>query len=823
MAELPHLRISNTERSYGYTARGGGGSGEFRLPARDRARHAIKLKSELATVEQEADQRGFQQQDPRPVTYELQPNAMEVIESLERRKSGIELLSVIRKPDRIIASVRVPPGKQRILEAIFLSYETKEHWKSQRPKHQDLVESIDRLHLATQSDLWTDSVGFPDRDTPIWWEVWLYHDNTSNPDDAQRFFTDLATAAGLRVKPRRVIFPDRIVVLAYGTFTAWQTQPRLLLAVAELRKAKELASDYVDIEPEFQAEVAADIRKRVEPPEDDVPAVCLLDTGVDREHPLLEIALAESDTQAVAPEWGSNDHDQEKHGTGMAGIALYGPLTRIVLGGGPIPLRHCLESVKILPRVGQNDPDLYGDITQEAIARAESTAPERKRVGCMAVTADSRDGGLPSSWSAAIDQMCAGGPIVGEPKLMCVAAGNLRDEIASAEFEYPTLAGEKSGVEDPGQAWNAITVGAFTELVNIQDPDFEGYEPIAPSGDLSPTSRTSLAWPDDTRGGWPLKPDIVMEGGNWAETAGGNRDTPDDLGLLTTIVHSSGRLFTITRDTSPATAAAARLAALIWSQYPNLWPETVRGLMIHSARWTPAMAERFPGSAKAVIQQRLRCYGYGVPDLARALYSAENAATLLFEGKLQPYKLEGSDVKTKEMHVHELPWPRQVLEALGAEPVRMRTTLSYFIEPSPGRRGWTRRHRYASHGLRFDVKRPTETVPQFLQRISEAATEEGEDVPAASTQTQPWVVGTNGRTQGSIHSDWWEGTAADLAACGYLAIYPVTGWWRERRRLERWNNEARYSLIVTLETEAEAQLYTAIVNLATVQTEITAG
>ena len=166
-----------------------------------------------------------------------------------------------------------------------------------------------------------------------------------------------------------------------------------------------------------------------------------------------------------------------------------------------------------------------------------------------------------------------------------------------------------------------------------------------------------------------------MEGGNWAATAGGIRDTPDDLGLLTTIVHPSGRLLTVTRDTSPATAAAARLAAVVWSQYPGLWPETIRGLVVHSAKWTPAMCERFNGNSKTIVQQRLRCYGYGVPDLQRALYSAENVATLLFEGQIQPYKLDGSDVKTNQMHIHELPWPQQVLEDLGDAAVRIAVTL----------------------------------------------------------------------------------------------------------------------------------------------------
>jgi hypothetical protein len=385
-----------------------------------------------------------------------------------------------------------------------------------------------------------------------------------------------------------------------------------------------------------QRELADDLLERIQPPSEDATAVCLLDTGVDRNHPLLEFALSASDTQAVDPSWGVNDHDSERHGTGMAGIGLYGSLVGVLQAAGPVSVVHRLESVKVLPPQGNNDPDLHGDITQQAIAIAETAAPDRKRVGCLTVTADSRDGGLPSSWSGAVDQLCAGGPIVGEPKLICIAAGNLRDEIAAPGFQYPVVEGEKAGIEDPGQAWNALTVGAYTELVQIQQPDFADYEPIARAGDIAPTSRTSLAWPEESRKGWPVKPDIVMEGGNWAQTPSGTRDTPDDLGLLTTILHPSGRLFTITRDTSPATAAAARFAALIWCQYPNLRAETVRGLVVHSARWTPAMHERFPGDAKATVQARLRCYGYGVPDLQRALYSLQNRATLIYEGRVVP-------------------------------------------------------------------------------------------------------------------------------------------------------------------------------------------
>jgi hypothetical protein len=42
-------------------------------------------------------------------------------------------------------------------------------------------------------------------------------------------------------------------------------------------------------------------------------------------------------------------------------------------------------------------------------------------------------------------------------------------------------------------------------------------------------------------------------------------------------------------------------------------------------------------------------------------------------------------------------------------------------------------------------------------------------------------------------------------------VFPVTGWWKERPHLQRWNRTARYALVITLETEAtEIDLYTPI-------------
>ncbi len=205
------------------------------------------------------------------------------------------------------------------------------------------------------------------------------------------------------------------------------------------------------------------------------------------------------------------------------------------------------------------------------------------------------------------------------------------------------------GVEDPAQSWNAVSVGAFTEKTTIHSGEYRDWKPVANAGQLSPASRTSIVWEDRS---WPIKPDIVMEGGNLAiDPTTGNADYLDDLMLLTTRTSPTGALLTTTGDTSSATALAARYAAIIWSRYPNLSPESVRGLLVHSARWTAPMLSEFPPEQR---HNRLRVYGYGVPQLDHAIWSARNNATLVIQDSLQPFDQEidaegQKRIKTKDM------------------------------------------------------------------------------------------------------------------------------------------------------------------------------
>ena len=434
--------------------------------------------------------------------------------------------------------------------------------------------------------------------------------------------------------------------------------------------------------------------------------------------------------------------------------------------------------------------------------------------------------GKPTSWSATIDALAFGRAVDDSdpkftyldrneprhPRLFVVSAGNIRDVVATECYLDRC---DLEPVEAPGQSWNALTVGAYSEKSDMTGAslDFAGYQPIAARGDLCPVSRTSVLF---DRKRWPFKPDVVADGGNLATTPDRTGvDTPPNLGLLTTRFQQLGRgFFTSTRDTSAATAQVAAIAADVYAAYPQLRPETVRALIVHSAQWTDAMRAHFDaGVSKKDLINLLRRYGMGVPDTDRALRSAADSLTLVAEADMHPYEREGnsSEGKAREMNLHELPWPIQELEALGEAEVRLRVTLSYFVEPNPSSRGWTGRYIYPSHGLRFATRRPEESIESFRQRLNKRARNGGDGPPRLETE-RGWLFGSNQQqTPGSLHTDIWTGTAADLASKGAIAVYPVAGWWKNRSKDDQSDQGVSYALVVSIESpEVEIDLWTPV-------------
>ncbi|WP_449062211.1 S8 family peptidase [Planomonospora algeriensis] len=797
----------------------------------DRGAHAAKLKTDLRLAEAAArTAHAAASEGARGdgfvltvVCWSTEYNL--ALDSLDAH--GAKLLSVLPAdedlPER--ALIWLPFSAVSKFIKLFDKFAT-ENTRSGGPKHAALVANIAELRLSVLHELWQEDEPFPDPTTPRWWEVWLVQLTKELP-----VYEFWRVAERFRWRTGAVLtFPYRSVTLVHASAEELGALLTTNAVPSELRKPG-FTEELFALDRRFHNDLIDDLLSRTEPAELGAPAVCVLDCGVLAEHPLLKTSF-DSGYTAVrgttpAPVPGAT------HGTEMAGLALYGDLEPLLSGSHPVRLTHRIESVKILR--GHHDdrtkPELYGKVMADATARAE-IGQTRPRVYSMAVTSGDLKGtdGRPTSWSSAIDALAIGTDIapldkgldpLGQPdsraaRLFFISAGN----VTGGDWSIDHLdVSDTRQINDPAQAWNALTVGAYTERADPPaDASFTGYRTLAPIGELSPFSRTSVLWGK----GRPIKPDIVMEGGNLLVAPWGGFDHHRSVEVLTT----SGTpysLLTTANATSAATSQAARLGALVLSRYPSLTPEAVRGLLVHAAEWTPAMSAHFPAvresSPKGKRYALLKRYGWGVPTEERVLASAAGEVTMIVEDEFRPFTQSASGISMRAMRLHTLPWPSDLLQDLENTPVRMRVTLSYFIEPNPSNRGWQGRYAYASHGLRFDVIRPTETRAAFQKRLSNEAEGEERGVRAASTTDDRWFLG-QARNSGSLHADLWNGHAVDLARCGMIAVYPVGGWWKQNKRRDRVDLPVRYALLISLFAEVPTDIYTPIASKIQVPVQV---
>ena len=512
----------------------------------------------------------------------------------------------------------------------------------------------------------------------------------------------------------------------------------------------------------------------------DSTRIGLLDSGVNNAHKLLAPALPNDRMKSAISVPDTTDHSD--HGTGMAGLMLYGDLTDITYRhGGPIIIEQDLASVKIVENGHTTDPDFYGAVIEDAIYQAQAMGAS---IQCMAVTDGTSYDGKSTSSSASLDESIYHNGKC--DRLVLVSAGNIEPPEVDATNYLESC--KANAVQSPAQAWNALTVGAYTEKTIVTD---ESYKALAAPGNLSPMSRSSWSWRNGCN-----KPEIVMEGGNIAYHPVFQTTTHPDLSLITTCQDLAESLEQF-HATSAATALATRLAAKIKTATPALSMLSVRGMMVHSAKWTPEMIRI--GNIKDIIP----LCGYGVPDEETALFSNEKYATFIFENELIPYWEKDGSNTYNQLHFYDLPWPTEVLEQMGEENVKIRITLSYYVKPSPGYAGRSNKYRYPSATLHFDLKSTSESMEEFLCRRNKSEGEKRTD-----NDTNRWTIKQQRREQGTVQSDWIECTAAELASCGQIIVYPGQGWWKERK-LDNVDNVIKYSLIVSIET-TKTEIYDAV-------------
>lgn len=675
----------------------------------------------------------------------------------------------------------------------------------------DRFELVERVGSVSPRALFVGVVDFADW-RPTWWELWI-RETGGRADHVAA----AARRAEIDVHGDRLHFPDTTVVFLHGSAAAIESfVARVPGAVTEVRRATGTVEPFLEegrLGIVGQADWVADLAARVTRPDARAPVVCTLDTGVAAAHPLLEPGLHGAWCYDEA--WGAGDHAPHGgHGTALATTVLYGDLAPLMADLRDVVLGHATESMKLLPPPGApaTAPPSYGIVTQGAVASVEVERPGVLRSFCLASSTDVLPPERPSSWSGAIDQIAAGSMLgdVGEgvpaaetPKRLVIApTGNVTGGMLADVMPLKPL-------EDPSQSWNALTIGGITTK-DLHSDGPPRLTPIVAANNRSPFSRGSDAMPNDLT---PIKPEVLFEAGNMLADPGGFCGWHPAVSLLSAGSDVVAEPLVPFWATSAAAGMAGNFVGRLQAALPNLWPETHRALTVDSAQWPQPIRKLLVGrgahwktakkAAAATRQRILREVGYGVPDIERAIMSARNDLTLVAQAEIQPFVAaqDGRSAVFNEMHFYDLPWPRAALERLENEIVTMKVTLSYFVEPNLSGRAATRPDTYRSFGLRFNMKRRTETDAQFRSRVSAA---QARDAGETTGETSRWLLGPQAVQAGSLHCDLWRGRAVELAGHDAIAVVPVGGWWKSHIGQRRMNDRARYSLVISISAAGQA-------------------
>jgi len=666
-------------------------------------------------------------------------------------------------------------------------------------KNQAFLNNINSIEIAALKSFWADEpeIPFPKENDNIWWEVW-FRKSDDYIEKLKSVYNNLEII-GCQIGKSQIELAEYIVKLVKGTSKQLSDSLLLLDNLAELRQPQEIANFIESFED--KRGWLNDLKNRTENNfNHNSVLICLLDTGINNKHPLLEDFIFDDNLHSYNESWGFQDsYPNGGHGTGVAGLALYGDLTDALSSSEKIQVYHGIESFKIFNNI-QEDEKFDAPKFENAVSIPSINKPYNLRVYCLTILRNNVFKGRPSASSSTIDKICFGK--ISEQQLFIISGGNVE---INKYTDYPTL-NELQCVSDPSQAYNALTIGTYTRKDRIDIST--GEMPLAKNGAMSPSNSTSLLFDNS----WPNKPDLVFEGGN-RSTDGINTLAHSELRLLTTDADFANDMFISFGDTSGAAALASKMAAELRTMYPNYWVETIRGLMVHSANWTDAMIESAKDSSSKVINRYLlRTVGYGVPNIQKAMFSVENSLTLIAEREIQPYKYEKSRGQYNEYHLFNLPWPVEALQGLDDKLVKMVVTLSYYIEPNPGSRRLATHYSYHSHQLDFELIKRNESINEFQIRISKPEDETKENKPSRTGVS--WDIGNTISSKGSLRKDFITSTGREMSERNILAVYPKNGWYKNLKRQNKFNEKVRYSLIISLETEElEIDLYTPVMNL----------
>lgn len=384
-------------------------------------------------------------------------------------------------------------------------------------------------------------------------------------------------------------------------------------------------------------------------PPDDAPRICIIDTGIAVQHPLLGAAIGNTESFSTKLPDGI---DQHGHGTKVAGIALYGDIFSCIKGVNFEPQAYIFGARVLNEHNAFDDERLIEKMFHEAIHFFYRE--HRCRIFNISIGAQAYSDGKPSPWAQVLDELARELDI-----LIVVSAGNyqiygMQDNDANEVLNtYPNylLNGLKAipnpRILEPATAVNVITVGALAHSASSQRsmtrPRYIA-KMLADKDQPSPFTRTGPGISGT------IKPDVCEYGGGlvWIPTPTTIASDNEASVLCLNKDWFSNRAFCFDIGTSLAAPRVAHLAAKILRLYPTASANMIRALIANSATMPTGVAEQI-NAGILTHDDALRICGYGKPNEERAVTSNDTRVTLCAEGVVQ----------VGHFHIYEIPIPKE--------------------------------------------------------------------------------------------------------------------------------------------------------------------